>query len=156
MNPIVNLPPFDLPILLTFKTEINIKFQTISRKFLDLPFHMNISVLVQHLPCSCSQLQNWALCKPSFEPNSINSQKSENLQWEKWRYITDIEKMFSDTAQYFHSKHLKNGPNRHEKHFFFNKMVFQGRKDIFQNWLRAAPLCQLNQTYRFIKLDQKG
>ena len=26
--------------------------------------------------------------------------------------------MFSDTAQYFQSKHLKNGPKRHEKHFF--------------------------------------
>ena len=25
--------------------------------------------------CSGSQLQNWALCKPNFEPNSINSQK---------------------------------------------------------------------------------
>ena len=44
--------------------------------------------------------------------------KSENLQWEKCRYITDIEKTFSDTAQYFHSKHLKNGPKRHEKYFF--------------------------------------
>ena len=27
------------------------------------------------LCCSCRQLQNWALCKPSFEPNSINSPK---------------------------------------------------------------------------------
>ena len=26
--------------------------------------------------------------------------------------------MFSDTAQYFHSKHLKKGPKRQEKHFF--------------------------------------
>ena len=25
--------------------------------------------------------------------------------------------MFSDTAQYFHSKHLENLPKRHEKHF---------------------------------------
>ena len=45
-------------------------------------------------------------------------QKNENLQWEKCRYITDIEKTFSDTARYFHSKHLKNGPKRHKKHFF--------------------------------------
>ena len=58
---------------------------------------------------SVGQLQNWALCKPRFEPNSINSQKSENLLWEEaCIYITDIEKLFSDTAQYFHSKHLKN------------------------------------------------
>ena len=42
------------------------------------------------------------------------------------------------------------------KNTFFNRMVFQGQKDIFQNWLRAAPLYQLNQTYRFIMLDQKG
>jgi hypothetical protein len=69
--------------------------------------------------CSGSQLQNWALCQPCFELNSINSQKkSENLQLEKCRYKTDIEKTFSDTAQYFHSKHLKNGLRRHEKHFF--------------------------------------
>ena len=39
---------------------------------------------------------------------------------------------------------------------FFKGTVFQGQKDIFQNWLQAAPLCQLNQTYRFIMLDQKG
>ena len=25
--------------------------------------------------------------------------------------------MFSDTARYFHSKHPKNGPKHHEKHF---------------------------------------
>ena len=40
------------------------------------------------------------------------------------------------------------------KNIFFNRMVFQGQKDIFQIWLQAAPLCQLNQTYRFIMLDQ--
>ena len=40
------------------------------------------------------------------------------MQWEKCRNKPDIEKTFSDTAQYFHSKHLKNGPKRHEKHFF--------------------------------------
>ena len=57
--------------------------------------------------CSGSQLQNWALCKPSFEPKSFNSQKKENLQWEKCRYITGREKTFSDTVQYFHLKHLK-------------------------------------------------
>ena len=44
----------------------------------------------------------------------------------------------------------------YEKHFFFNTMLFQGQKDIYQNLLRAAPLCQLNQTYMFIMLDQKG
>jgi hypothetical protein len=117
---------------------------------------LNQALRFRKFCCSCSQLQNWALCKPSFEPNSIHWQKSEYLQWEKWKYITDIEKTFSDTAQYFHSKHLKNGPKRHENHLFFNGMVFQGRKDIFQTWLRAAPLCQLNQTYRFIMLNQKG
>ena len=42
-----------------------------------------------------------------FEPSSIDSinwQKNENLQWGKWRYKADIEKTFSDTGQYFHSK----------------------------------------------------
>ena len=39
--------------------------------------------------CSGRQLQNLALCKPSFEPNLINSQKNENLQLEKCKYITD-------------------------------------------------------------------
>ena len=38
--------------------------------------------------------------RAKFEPKSINSQKSENLQWEKCRYITGREKTFSDTAQY--------------------------------------------------------
>ena len=42
------------------------------------------------------------------------------------------------------------------KNTFFNGMVFQGQKNIFQNWFQASPLCQLNQTYRFIMLDQKG
>ena len=69
-------------------------------------------------PSSVGQLWNWALCKSSFEPKSVNSQKSENLQWEKYRYITDIEKTFSDTAQYFHSKHLRNLLKCHEKHVF--------------------------------------
>ena len=45
--------------------------------------------------------------KPSFKPKSFIDQKSENLQWEKCRYITGREKTFSDTAQYFHLKHLK-------------------------------------------------
>ena len=38
--------------------------------------------------------------------NHLFHQKSENLQWEKCRYITGREKTFSDTAQYFHLKHL--------------------------------------------------
>ena len=82
---------------------------------------------------SVGQLQNWALCKMSLEPNSINLQKSENLQWEKCRYITDIEKKFPDTAQYFPLKHLKKLPKCSEKSFFFHRMVFQGQKDIFLN-----------------------
>ena len=40
--------------------------------------------------------------------NQSIHQKNENLQWEKCRYITDIEKTFSDTAQFFHSKLLEN------------------------------------------------
>ena len=63
------------------------------------------------------QLRNLAFYKSSFKPQSVNSQKSENLQWEKCGYITDIEKTFSDTAQYFHSKHLKNLLKCHEKQF---------------------------------------
>ena len=35
------------------------------------------------LCCSCSQLQNWALCKPRFESNSINSQKEWKLAMRK-------------------------------------------------------------------------
>ena len=71
--------------------------------------------------------------------------ESENSQWEKCRYKTVIEKMFSDTAQYFHSKNLKKLHKCPEKHFFFfNGMVFQGQKEIFKDLLRAAPLCQLN------------
>ena len=84
--------------------------------------------------------------------NHLIHTKSENLQWKKCRYIKGRKITFSDTAQHFHLKHLKNLPTCHEKHFFFNRMVFQGQKDIFQNWLRAAHLCQLNQTM----LDQKG
>ena len=40
--------------------------------------------------------------------NQSIHKKNENFQWEKCRYIKDIEKTFSDTAQYFHSKHLEN------------------------------------------------
>ena len=40
--------------------------------------------------------------------NHLIHKKSENLQREKCRYITEGEKTFSDTAQYFHLKHLKN------------------------------------------------
>ena len=40
--------------------------------------------------------------------NQSIEQKIKNLQWEKCRYITDIEITFWDTAQYFHSKHLKS------------------------------------------------
>ena len=83
------------------------------------------------LCCSGIQIRNWALSKPNFEPNSFNWQKkSENLQLEKGRCITDIEQAFSDNGQYFHSKHLTKIPKRHEKHFFFNWMVF-GDKKIF-------------------------
>ena len=39
-----------------------------------------------------------------------------------------IEKTFSDTAQYFHSKHLKNGPKRHEKHFCSAEWCFRANK----------------------------
>ena len=34
--------------------------------------------------------------------------KSENFQWKKCRFITDIEKKLFDAAQYFHLKHLQN------------------------------------------------
>ena len=39
------------------------------------PGTINQALRFRGLCCSCSQLQNWALCMPSFEPNSINSQK---------------------------------------------------------------------------------
>ena len=38
--------------------------------------------------------------------------------------------MFSDTAQYFHSKHLKHLPKRHEKYFFLMEWCFRA-KNIF-------------------------
>ena len=40
--------------------------------------------------------------------NHLIHKKSENMQWEKCRYITGREKTFSDTAQYFLLKHQKN------------------------------------------------
>ena len=105
--------------------------------------------------CSGRLLQNWALCQPSFEPNSINSQKK--LTMGKVQIYNRHKKNFSDTAQYFHSKHLKNGPKPREKHvFFFNGMEFQGPKGIFLNSLQASPPCQLNQTYRFIIFDPES
>ena len=67
---------------------------------------------------------------------SIDNKKSENLQWEKCKYLTDIEKTFSDTAQYFHSKHLKNEPERHEKHFFQWNGVL-GPKRYFPNFIAS-------------------
>ena len=44
------------------------------------------------------------------------------------RYKTDVEKTFSDTAQYFHSKHIKNGPKRHEKTLFSMEWCFKAKK----------------------------
>ena len=46
----------------------------------------------------------------------------------KCRYITDKEKRFSETAQCFYSKHLQNGPKRHEKHFFSMEWCFRAKK----------------------------
>ena len=73
-------------------------------------------------------------------------QKNENLQWEKCRYITDKEKTFSDTARYFHSKHLKNGPNRHKKTLFSMKWYFKAKK-IF-----SKIYCELLLHANFTKL----
>ena len=58
---------------------------------------------------------------------SINKE-NEKLQWEKCRYIKDIEKMFSDTAQYFHSIHLKYWPKLHKKNFFSMEWCFRAKK----------------------------
>ena len=55
--------------------------------------------------------------------NHLIHKKSENLQWEKCSYITGREKTFSNTAQYFHLKHLKNDQSV-MKNTFFNEMVF--------------------------------
>ena len=38
-------------------------------------FFIHQALRFRGLCSSCSQLQNWALCKRSFKPNSINSQK---------------------------------------------------------------------------------
>ena len=63
-------------------------------------------------------LSIWALCKSSFQPNSINRQKKFKLAMGKVQiYDRHKKNTFSDTAQYFHSKHLKKLPKRHEKHF---------------------------------------
>ena len=50
------------------------------------------------------------------------------MQWQNCKYITNIEKTFSDTAQYFHSKHLKNGPKRYEKTHFSMEWSFRAKK----------------------------
>ena len=60
--------------------------------------------------------------------NCLIHKKSENLQWEKCRYITGREKTFSDTAQYFHLKHLKNLPKSYEKLFSSMKWCFRAKK----------------------------
>ena len=57
---------------------------------------------------SIGQLRNWALCKQSFEPYLINSPKKKKLAMRKVQIYNKHRKLFSDTAQYFHSKHLKN------------------------------------------------
>ena len=65
---------------------------------------------------------------PVLNLNHLIHKKSENLQWEKCRYITGREKTFSDTAQYFLLKHLKKLPKCHEKHFFSMKWCFRAKK----------------------------
>ena len=47
-------------------------------------FFLNQALRFRGFCSSGCQLHNWALWKPSFEPKSFNSQKSENFQWEKW------------------------------------------------------------------------
>ena len=54
-----------------------------------------------------SSYPKWANCKGFLEPKSVIDQKFKNLQLEKCRYIKDIQIMFWDTAQYFHSKQLR-------------------------------------------------
>ena len=73
-------------------------------------------------------------------------QKNQNLQWEKCRYIKDIEETFSDTAQYFHSKHLKNSPKRKKKTLFSMKLCFRAKKifsKIYCELLLHAKLTKL-------------
>ena len=61
--------------------------------------------------------------------------------------------MFSDTAQYFHSKHLKNRPKRHEKHFFSTEWCFRA-KQIFSK-IDCELLLYANLTKFIGLLDQK-
>ena len=89
-------------------------------------------------PSSVNQLRNLALWKPSFKPNSINSQKKSESNGKNVIHITDIEKMFSDTAQYFHSKHQQNGPKCHEKHFFFFRNGVKGPKSYFPKFIASC------------------
>ena len=54
------------------------------------------------------------------------------MQWEKCRYKANIETMFSDTAQYIHTKKPKNALKQDEKHFFQWNGVFGQKRFFFQ------------------------
>ena len=43
-------------------------------------------------------------------------------------YTKQRKQTFSDTAQYFHSKHLKNLPKRREKALFAKKRCFRAQQ----------------------------
>ena len=60
---------------------------------------------------------------------------------ESFQLFFFIEKTFSDIAQYFHSKHLKNGPKRHEKHFFQWNGVL-GPKRYFPKYIASFSFIQ--------------
>ena len=70
--------------------------------------------------------------------NHFVHKKSENLHWEKGRYITGREKTFSDTAQYFHLNHLTNLPKCKEKNFFSPPNGVSGSKRCFPKFIASC------------------
>ena len=100
------------------------------------PYSLNQALRFCGLCCSVSQIRNWAICKTNFEPNSINWQK-------KWKLVMRKVEMYN-TVQYFHSKHLKHLPKRHEKHFIWIEWCFRA-KQIF-SIIDCKPILYANFT----------
>ena len=69
------------------------------------------------------------------------------MQWEKCRYITDIEEEKLQGT-------LHNSFTQNTKFTFLPWLSdFFGKYYIFQNLLQAASSCQFHQNFRFIMLD---
>ena len=60
-------------VMVVFQTRLTGAFDSVKFKHMVTSIHQ--ALRFREFCCSGSQLQNRALCKPSFEPNSIKSQK---------------------------------------------------------------------------------